>query len=362
MKISELLEKTPMMEKWSKEYKDSIDCSNPKGFSQRAHCDSLKKKRKKMKIHELLQPLTEATGALLLILDIDDTLMRTTAEIGVVKRGETQPYKYISSAEFNSYQPERDEHGNPMETFDFEEFQNAEKFHKESKPIHGVWQTVLRTQQNLKRRPGSLIAIVTARSEFDNQELFKQTFLSHGLDISKVKFFTVGGSKNKKPLIEKLLGAGDYSETTMLDDHPENLRDFLSLHQDFPEITFKAFLIDPEHGKVSNNAVILPAKKSVTEVAGVGLVVPGVNMPKGMHPDEIRRQAIKFGNQVDKNGVPPLARPDGVFEEEIWDKENPKKTHKKLTASQKTAAKARAKREGRPYPNLVDNMWAMKNG
>ena len=30
--------------KWSKEYKDSIDCKNPKGFSQKAHCQSLKKK------------------------------------------------------------------------------------------------------------------------------------------------------------------------------------------------------------------------------------------------------------------------------------------------------------------------------
>jgi len=30
--------------KWTKEYKDSIDCKNPKGFSQRAHCQSLKKK------------------------------------------------------------------------------------------------------------------------------------------------------------------------------------------------------------------------------------------------------------------------------------------------------------------------------
>jgi len=30
--------------KWSKEYKNSIDCNNPKGFSQRAHCQSLKKK------------------------------------------------------------------------------------------------------------------------------------------------------------------------------------------------------------------------------------------------------------------------------------------------------------------------------
>ncbi len=30
-------------EKWSKKYKDSIDCSNPKGFSQRAHCQGKKK-------------------------------------------------------------------------------------------------------------------------------------------------------------------------------------------------------------------------------------------------------------------------------------------------------------------------------
>jgi len=29
--------KEELEEKWSKEYKDSIDCDNPKGFSQRAH-------------------------------------------------------------------------------------------------------------------------------------------------------------------------------------------------------------------------------------------------------------------------------------------------------------------------------------
>ena len=39
----------------------------------------------------------------------------------------------------------------------------------------------------------------------------------------------------------------------------------------------------------------------------------------------------------------------------FWDKKNPKKTSKKLTSAQKTAAKARAKKAGRPYPNLVDN-------
>ena len=32
-------------EKWSKKYKKSIDCSNPKGFSQRAHCQGRKKRK-----------------------------------------------------------------------------------------------------------------------------------------------------------------------------------------------------------------------------------------------------------------------------------------------------------------------------
>lgn len=30
-------------EKWSNKYKKSINCSNPKGFSQRAHCQGRKK-------------------------------------------------------------------------------------------------------------------------------------------------------------------------------------------------------------------------------------------------------------------------------------------------------------------------------
>ncbi|MDB2399777.1 hypothetical protein N9W01_00765 [bacterium] len=31
-------------EKWSDSYKKSIDCNNPKGFSQKAHCAGKKKK------------------------------------------------------------------------------------------------------------------------------------------------------------------------------------------------------------------------------------------------------------------------------------------------------------------------------
>ena len=43
------------------------------------------------------------------------------------------------------------------------------------------------------------------------------------------------------------------------------------------------------------------------------------------------------------------------MKKEFWDKKNPKKTSKSLTPAQKAAAKARAKKAGRPYQNLVDN-------
>jgi len=42
-----------LFEKWSEKYKKSINCKNPKGFSQRAHCAGRKKKaRKKLKNYE----------------------------------------------------------------------------------------------------------------------------------------------------------------------------------------------------------------------------------------------------------------------------------------------------------------------
>ena len=43
-----------------------------------------------------------------------------------------------------------------------------------------------------------------------------------------------------------------------------------------------------------------------------------------------------------------------------WKRKNPKRTHTKLTAKSKAAARARARRAGRPYPSLVDNMNAAK--
>jgi hypothetical protein len=59
----------------------------------------------------------------------------------------------------------------------------------------------------------------------------------------------------------------------------------------------------------------------------------------------------------------PAAKKKTASRKAPWNKANPKgksKASRKLTPAQKAAAKARAAKAGRPYPNLVDNMAVAK--
>ena len=84
-------------------------------------------------------------------------------------------------------------------------------------------------------------------------------------------------------------------------------------------------------------------------------------MPKGK---TMRR---KDGDLFSDNGV-TKRRKDGdkftMYAEggEVWDKPRPRKlgAPKSLNPAKKAAAKAAAKRAGRPYPTLTDNMRAAK--
>lgn len=48
---------------------------------------------------------------------------------------------------------------------------------------------------------------------------------------------------------------------------------------------------------------------------------------------------------------------------QVWDKERPESLGKpkKMTSAKKASAKAMAKKAGRPYPNLVDNIRAARS-
>jgi hypothetical protein len=65
--------------------------------------------------------------------------------------------------------------------------------------------------------------------------------------------------------------------------------------------------------------------------------------------------------QVEKNGLALEMNTSKNKSTAPWEKPAPKKTtHTKLTAADKKKAKASAKKAGRPYPNLVDNMKVAK--
>lgn len=179
--------------------------------------------------------LNENEGKSLTVWDIDDTLMHTTARVFVVEPSGRR--RHLSASEFNSYELR------PGEKYDFAEFTDSKLFYDTSKPIEKIWRTAQNTLANIGKRPGSRMIIVTARAEFDNTSLFLKTFEKHGMDMSKVKVYTVAGASNKKPLIKRLLLKGQFTECRLFDDHPGNLRDFLSLHQDFPDIRLKAFAV-----------------------------------------------------------------------------------------------------------------------
>lgn len=51
------------------------------------------------------------------------------------------------------------------------------------------------------------------------------------------------------------------------------------------------------------------------------------------------------------------------MEKQVWEKPRPKDAGKpkELTSAQKAAAMRRAKKAGRPYPNLIDNMNAARD-
>lgn len=188
------------------------------------------------------------SGAALTIFDIDDTLFKTTAKIKVIN-DQTGEEKELDQKEFNDYKLQ------DGERFDFSDFENSELFHATSIPIKNIWKTAQNTLGKIGKRPGSRMVIVTARKDFDDKDMFLDTFKKHGLDMKKVHVYRSGNldlgssSANKKAVIKKLLNSGNYTEVRLFDDHLGNLNAFLELKNEFENVTFKAF-------PVSHNGIV----------------------------------------------------------------------------------------------------------
>jgi len=231
--------------------------------------------------------LNEAEGLGLTIFDIDDTLFRTTAQIKVVKDG--QIIKSLTNQEFNTYKLQ------PGESFDFGEFENAEKFNRESIPIEPM---IAKLKAIINNAGNSKVIMLTARSDFDNKELFLDTFRKYGIDMNRVHVHRAGNlggspSQNKAVWIRRYLDTGKYARVRLYDDAMSNIKMFINLQKEYPDVQFFPYYVTHE-GTI----------KTIREAAGVGKITRQ-NQTVDVGPNEIKRQAAKFGNKVDKNGVPP---------------------------------------------------------
>lgn len=74
-----------ILEKWSKKYKRSIDCSNPKGFSQKAHCAGRKKRKrggktKSRPVESFVQEITMSEKKDFIMTEIENAIKKELAK------------------------------------------------------------------------------------------------------------------------------------------------------------------------------------------------------------------------------------------------------------------------------------------
>ena len=182
----------------------------------------------------------EFTPSKLVIFDIDDTLVHTQTKVHVVKDG--QIVKSLNSHEFTHYKLQ------DGESFDFGAFRNAKEFFDNAKPI-----IPMLNQLKQDIATGNKVVMVTARADFDDRELFLDTFRKYGVDMNKVHVYRAGNmtgkiqtEEKKKIIIRDLLNKGRYTKAIMYDDAEPNLQSFVELKKEYPKTKFYAWHVSLE--------------------------------------------------------------------------------------------------------------------
>jgi len=153
-----------------------------------------------------------------------------------------QVVRSLNSHDFTHYRLK------PGETFDFGDFTDAREFFNNARPI-----IPMINQLKHDINTGNKVVMVTARSDFDDRELFLDTFRKYGIDMSRVHVYRAGNitdriatEKKKKLIIRELLRQNYYTKAIMYDDAEPNLHAFVSLKNEYPNTRFYAWHVSPD--------------------------------------------------------------------------------------------------------------------
>ena len=175
--------------------------------------------------------------------DIDETLFQTTAQVHVVKDGKR--VRSLNNKEYNTYKKKKGE------TYDFSEFKDAKLFNRTSVPIQRALDKAAKTLRAYSNLPNSKVIVLTARSDFDDPKTFLNTFEKYGLNMSQVHVHRAGNlsmpaAEAKRVFIKQYLDTGQFKAVSLFDDDERNLKVFLSLKKEYPNVKFSAYLAN--HG------------------------------------------------------------------------------------------------------------------
>jgi len=179
----------------------------------------------------------------LTIFDIDETLFHTKAKVKVVKGGKV--VRELDNQEFNTYQRK------DGEEYDFGQFKNAEYFRKTSVPVVRMIEKA-KAIVKAKKNPHSRAIICTARADFDDKHMFLQTFRDHGLPIDQMHVERAGNlgidssAEAKKVVFRKYLNTQNYVKARLYDDAMSNLKAFLDLKKEYPNVEFESWFVNPD--------------------------------------------------------------------------------------------------------------------
>jgi hypothetical protein len=241
---------------------------------------------------------SEFTNSKLVIFDIDDTLVNTDTKVGVVKDGKT--IKRLDSHDFTHYKLQ------PGEEFDFGAFRDAREFFANARPIAPMIQ-----QLKNDIATGNRVIMVTARADFNDRELFLDTFRKWDIDMSKVHVYRAGNiqmkvatEEKKKIILKHLLGQKHYDKVIMYDDAVPNLDAFLSLAQDYPWSRFYAWHVDRAGGATEYHRSGASVKENFADGKVKGKSRPGRVKRSGASckgsVTDLRARAKKYGGERGK--------------------------------------------------------------
>ena len=150
----------------------------------------------------------------IILFDLDDTIIHTTAKIELIKDGRC--IKKLTNSEFNDYVLK------PGESFDFSEFDDPEILASEA--FTPYWNTLKREYNK-----GTHIGILTARG---NSEMIKRFFINHGIRIKDELVIAIndpklglrGSIQQKKSEAISILANAGYNLFIFFDDNEPNLK------------------------------------------------------------------------------------------------------------------------------------------